>query len=54
MVQQAPAPVKKSNTGRNVILIVVILLLICCCVVIVGGGGYYCGDMLTGKGPCGF
>jgi flagellar basal body-associated protein FliL len=54
MVQQAPAPVKKANSGRNIVIIVVIVAIVLCCVC--GGGGflYFCGDMITGAGKCGF
>jgi flagellar basal body-associated protein FliL len=53
MVQQAPAPVKKSNSSRNIVIIVVIVVLILCCVCIGGTALYFCGDLLTGAGTCG-
>jgi flagellar basal body-associated protein FliL len=54
MVQQAPAPVKKSNSTRNIVIIVVVVVLVLCCVCFGGSFLYACGDMLTGKGTCGF
>jgi hypothetical protein len=48
MVQQAPAPVKKSNSGRNIVLIVVVVALVLCCVCVISVAGWACGDLLTG------
>jgi flagellar basal body-associated protein FliL len=47
MVQQAPAPAKKSNNSKVVIIVVVVVLLLCC-VCILSVGGWACGDLLTG------
>jgi flagellar basal body-associated protein FliL len=53
MIQQAPAPAKKSNSTRNIVIIVVVAVLLACCACVGISFLYFCGDLLTGKGSCG-
>lgn len=54
MVQQAPAPAKKSSGPTILIIILVVIVLLVCCSCVVGTFLYLCGDLLTGAGSCGF
>jgi flagellar basal body-associated protein FliL len=54
MVQQAPAPAKKSSGPTILIIIIVVIIVLVCCACVGGSFLYFCGDLLTGAGGCGF